>query len=560
MTNAFIRPETAVRASTAAVAATIVSSDRRMAALREDETMSASYGRRRAAGRILAAALACAACGMATGAARAEPAVDADYPCPSDLRPLRDGPGPSFGLVSLLFPPLLVAEALARDPLSEEKRFETTISVAPGEGRAGPVRIAILHEGDRHVGDLASGEKVRLPAGRWVFQAAAPATGGGVVWGRVEATVAAGKANRFEVRLDRRVDVGGALSISGLAPDGRAPAASVVRIDWTGGWHGEGRIAFGGANAGEADGVRVGADRPTEVEVPTSPGHREVRLLLCAPRLTLAKASIVIGPADVRLDAPDVVDGGSPFLVQSIGRNGLSFDVVMRDAAGEVVASRTLDLAEPSGELVAPILPGRYTLVRRAGPEDAGVDLVRRSIEVKAVPIVVTAPDRVAVGAEVEIDWTGSGGASRLELWRLGEGGRTKRIASGLKPGRVRLSAPVGRYELRVVPEGSEGRTLGRRPIEIEGQFFGAIPARVKRGERVVVALSAGPAFFDEVVLVPAGASLDTITSADGLVKEGAREVAFDAPKKAGRFELVLVSKDPGDESIVIERRGFTVE
>lgn len=497
---------------------------------------------------------------LTVGGARAE---EADYPCFGEVRPLNYDKAPSFGVISLLVPPLLFLEAAARDELSDRPRRKMRLSVKGSKSEGAPFRLAVASEGERYLGDLADGASIELPEGRHVVLAARVESDGAVAWGRREITVSEKGPSWLEVTVDRRTAIGGALRVTQTAPDGRAPAGSVVRVDWSGPWQSEARVGFTKAKSDDLllAPVRVGADRPSEIEVPARPGSYRLRLDLCAPRIPLAWLPIEVSAADVRLDAPAKVEAGSAFQVRSLGRNGLDFKMALLAPDGRESEAHDATLAEPSAEFTAPIEPGRYTLVRRAGAGDAAVETARRTIEVTATAVDIRAPERIRVGSRVAIDWTGASGATRLELWSLGRDGRSpRRVRERVDHGpKVRIPAGAGAWELRLVSASGGDTVLARRRLEVEGGLFTQAPTVSKPGEHWAVGLAEEGEFFDEVSIVPRGAGVEAIDTWRTVRANGERAIDVVAPEKPGAWDLLIVSGEPAVEPVILDRRGFDV-
>lgn len=491
--------------------------------------------------------------------------TEADYPCFGEVDPLRYEKAPSFGVLSLFVPPLLFLEAAARDDLSDRPRRKMRLSVKGPKATGGPFRLAVAHEGKRYLGDLADGASIALPEGRHVVVAARVESDGSVAWGRREITVSAKGPSRLEVTIDRRTAIGGPLRVTQTAPDGRAPAGSVVRVDWTGPWQSEARIGFteAGAEGLVAPAMRVGADRPAEVEVPARPGPHRMRLELCAPRLPLAELPIEVAPADVRLDAPATVVAGEAFQVHSLGRNGLDFTIALLAPDGHEVDRREPSLAEPEAEFTAPLEPGRYTLVRRtSGTDETATELARRTIEVTPAAVAITAPERIRTGQRIGLDWTGSAGATRMELWSLdADGARARRLRRRVSPGdAVRLPVGPGLWELRLVSTSGSETVLARRRIAVEGAFFTQAPVELKPREHWAVGFAEEPAFFDELAFVPRGAGIEAIDDWKTIRASGSRAVDIVAPERPGAYDLLIVSSEPTEEPVVLDRRPIEVK
>ena len=483
-------------------------------------------------------------------------------PCPADgYQPLGDpytGPG-----LSILFPPLAIALAAARDKLADEARREMTFRAIDAAGnRVEGAHIALLWEGKRHIGETMQDGRLDLPDG--VYTVVAAIEGEPARWGsrRID-TRGKGDApgpSEFEVRIDRTLPAIGAKPASDLSSDGRAAAGGFARFAWSGPRQADAGLAVvpRGVEGGKAlREAKVGGGVSSTVEMPASQGSYDVRLLLCAPRMTLALWPVEVGPAAVTLSLPDKVKAGQAFEVTAGGRIGAAFSLAVVEGGSErEIVSEKAERAKPRVKLVAPLKAGTWDVVYRSDDDDETV-LARRRLTVEAGTIEIKAPAEVRLGAPVAIAYTGSenGGGGELELW-------TKagvQLSDGLTLNGGRLPAPAGEHELRLVDRADRATVLARRSIRVVGSMLGA-PDTVAPSATVPVTFTEAPAFFDVVRIVPRGHVPVRFEDGAKVDPDQERSVKITAPATAGDWDVVLVDESPGmHPTVVIDRRPLTI-
>ena len=480
-------------------------------------------------------------------------------PCPDDgFQPLDDpyrGPG-----LALLIPPLAFLQALARDHLADVPRSPVAFRVVGADGRVeDTAHVALLHDGRRFLGETLHGGSLDLPDGTYTVIAAVAGSPGR--WGQRRITLHDGKPGDVEIRLDRVLPKVATRPPTDLGPDGRAPAGGFVRVAWSGVRQPAASLAVTPADM--EDGrvmreARVGTGATSAIEMPPSEGGSyDVRLLLCAPRITLASWRVEVGPPQIRLGAPEKVTAGRPFDVTATGRLGGAFELgIVRSGTETEVQAEKADHTTPKVRLAAPLRPGSWDLVYIADDHDRTM-LARRPITVEAAKIEISAPAEVRVGAPVTIAFPGSdiGEGAVVGLWTASGELRADRL---MLVGE-RLPAGIGDYELRLVDRADRSSVLARRPIRIVGTMIRA-PDTVAPGAPVAVTFDEEPAFFDRLRILGRGEEPVMFDRRPSVDVSSLRRARITAPDTPGDYDLAVVDESPGTQGAkLIDRRPLTV-
>ena len=504
--------------------------------------------------RIVAALLAAAV--LAPVSTRA--ATESVPPCPGDgFQPLEapySGPG-----LAILIPPLAILQALARDPLASEPRRALSFRVLDGDGRpADTAHVALLRDGRRFIGETLHGGTLELPAGTYTVIAAVGGTPGR--WGQRRIVVGESGPSDFEVKMDRVLPKVATKPPSDLAPDGRAPAGGPVHFAWSGIRQPVGTLAVTAADEEGGKALReapIGSGATSAIEMPAGEGSYDVRLLMCAPRVTLATWRVEVGPPQIRLTAPDKVAAGRTFDVAAAGRIGGEFELaVVRAGTEDEIQSEKATRAAPRAKLTAPLAAGAWEVVYRADDDDHTV-LARRPLSVEAGTIELSAPSEVKVGQKVKIAYPGSetGAGAVLGLWSK-DG---VRLGDDLQAEGQRLPAAAGDYELRLFARADPSTVLARRPIRIVGTMIQA-PETVAAGSRFTVTLTQEPAFFDKLHILQRGKVPEYFEKGPSAEPSDGGRAEITAAVPPGDYDLVLVDETPGPKgAITIDRRPLTV-
>ena len=478
--------------------------------------------------------------------------------CPVDgFQPLDDpysGPG-----LSILVPPLAILHAMARDKLADEPRRDLSFRVLDADGR--PVEaghVALLRDGRRFIGETLHGGHLELPDGTYTVIAAVGGKPGR--WGQRRIEVREKGPKAFDVRMDRVLPAVTTRPPSDLAADGRAPAGGAIRLAWSGLRQTGTSLAVTPADEEGGKALReapAGTGATATIEMPPFESSYDVRLLLCAPRVTVATWRIEVGPPQIRLTAPDKVTAGRTFEVSAAGRLGGEFDfAVVRPGSEVELRSEKAGRTAPRAQLTAPLVPGTWEVVYRADDPDQTV-LARRPLTVEAATIEISAPAEAQVGAPVKISYPGSEARAGVVLSLWDKDGR--RSGGDLPTDSGRLPAGVGDYELRLHTDADPSVIVARRPIRIVGSMMRA-PDAVAAGARLTVVFTGKIEFFDRLHILPRGRVPGHFEPGPAANVSEAGRAEITAALPPGDYDLVLVDETPGKQgAIAIDRRPLTV-
>ena len=205
-----------------------------------------------------------------------------------------------------------------------------------------------------------------------------------------------------------------------------------------------------------------------EIAATQPPDTARLEISGSSPGTPATRSVEVTGTAT--LTAAAEVSSGSPFALEWTGPGNDSDYVSVAtpdDPASKYVSYRYTRLGSPV-EMTAPDLPGEYELRYVQG--QSREILATRRIEVTAVAATLTAPGRVAPGAELSVEWTGPGNGHDYVSFASPEDSAGKydsyrytRLGSPLK---MKAPKEPGNYELRYI-QGQSRTILVRRPIEV---------------------------------------------------------------------------------------------
>lgn len=149
---------------------------------------------------------------------------------------------------------------------------------------------------------------------------------------------------------------------------------------------------------------------PLTLHASINPGPYEIRYLSERTPGVLARREVLVKPAEILIDAPDNIRGGSPFEVQWQGPNGQSdyLTIVPANAPAGRYASFNYTRNGSPVRLHAPVAPGSYE-VRYQSDRESGV-FERLAVTVGPANVSLEAPDVVQVAAGFEVTWDGPNG------------------------------------------------------------------------------------------------------------------------------------------------------
>lgn len=361
---------------------------------------------------------------------------------------------------------------LARAPL-EIRPAEITLS-APAQAIAGAV-VAVEWTGPGNAGDYLTIVAKSAPDGEYSNYDAARA--GSVA--KVAAPITAGEAEiRYMSGQGRRVLARRALTIAAAevtlkAPE-EAPAGSVVPVEWTGPGNTGDYLTIVPRNAADgsyANYAAALAGSVANVTAPIDAADCEVRYMTGQGAKVLARRPIEIVAATITLSAPEEAKAGGVVTIEwaGPGNSGDYLTIVPVGTADGSYANYEGARAGVAAHVTAPLEPGDGEIRYMAG-QGAKV-LSRRPIRIVATPITLAAPERVAPGAVVAVEWTGPDNAGDYLTIvsvdaSVGTYGAYAYTRAG-SPAHVAAPAKAGFCEVRYI-SGQGAKTLARRAIAVE--------------------------------------------------------------------------------------------
>ncbi|MGE0847474.1 MAG: VWA domain-containing protein [Flavobacteriaceae bacterium] len=303
------------------------------------------------------------------------------------------------------------------------------------------------------------------------------------------------------------VAIGRTFTVKWVGPGGRRDAIEIIDPEGDGG---KGRSVAGMRVAnGDLD------KREVKLVAPAEPGFYHLRYWNGDNREELASREIEILDAETSLSAPESVAMGTRFTVEWVGPGGRRdavevFDETGDGGRGKVVGSMRLANGDYDGgkvELVAPAEPGSYLL--RYWNGDNRTVLATRPIAVEEMAVSLAAPDSIAIGHLLRVEWAGPGARrDAVEIFDAaalagkGKVVASKRLANGdMKKRVVELAVPVkpGDYVLRYW-NGDSRAVLAERTLRVEAMDVALeAPDAAEAGATIEIAWSGPGAYRDAV-------------------------------------------------------------
>ena len=360
-----------------------------------------------------------------------------------------------------------VVDVVEKDPL------DTAVLDAPDEVPAGAAFEVswTAEEGDRDYITIVSPDAADGAYGSYAYVASgnpvslyAPATLGphelryqsdrvSGVGGRRAITIV-----EADIALDTptEIEAGQAFEVNWIGPDGDRDYVTIVRAD---------------APAGSFKSYQYTRNgSPSRLHASIESGPHEIRYHSDREPGVFARRPVLVRPANIQIDAPASVRGGTPFEVQWQGPNGDRdyLTVVAQNApAGQYTSYDYTRNGSPL-RLHAPVIAGVYE-VRYQSDREPGV-FASLPIEVTDPNVTLEAPDSVRAGSQFQVIWTGPNG-DRDYLTIVEEdasmGSYTSYQYTRLGQ-TLTLTAPdkPGRYEVRYQSDRVQHQ-FATRPVEI---------------------------------------------------------------------------------------------
>jgi Ca-activated chloride channel family protein len=236
-------------------------------------------------------------------------------------------------------------------------------------------------------------------------------------------------------------------------------------------------------------------------------GPAEVRYVTTRSRTVLARAPLVIRPAEVTLSAPIQATAGTVVTVEwsGPGNAGDYLTIVPREKPDGEYEHYDNARAGRAAQVTAPITPGEAEIRYMSG--QGRRVLARRPLTIAAATVTLEAAEEATAGTVVAVEWSGPGNAGDYItiIPRDWADGRYANYA-GTVAGRVaQVTAPVepGDCEIRYMT-GQGAKVLARRPLRIVAALVTlTAPTRAKAGGTVEVEWTGPGNAGDYITVVP---------------------------------------------------------
>jgi Ca-activated chloride channel family protein len=336
-------------------------------------------------------------------------------------------------------------------------------------------------------------------------------------------------------------------------------AGAPISITWTGPNNAGDFICIAPRGAadeyvGNHGDVRAGS--PLSIAAPVDAGEAEIRYVSGQGRKVLGRRKLVVLAPDTSLSAQAQVTAGAKFAVTWNGpANAGDYITVVPRGTPDGQYRNYTDTAKGSPlELTAPMEIGAAEIRYMTGSR-ARV-LARRSIEIVAADVSLSAPEQTVAGTPVKVVWSGPNNPNDyLTIVPTstpdGQYGNYMNTAKGSP---LTVSAPMrtGPAEIRYM-SGQGAKVLARRPLAIvPAQISLQAPDDAVAGSVVLVEWKGPNNPGDYLTIVPKsakdGVALQSVTTARGTPAK------FTLPKETGPFEIRYMS---GQGNRVLARTGI---
>ncbi len=337
-----------------------------------------------------------------------------------------------------------------------------------------------------------------------------------------------------------------------------------ITVGWTGPDYDRDFVAIarpGARDTGYETRAYTGNGNPARFKVPAEPGLYELRYAANDNGTrVIARQPLTVEEVKASLDAPDTAVAGSTIPVGWEGPNA-EYDASTRAndrSADNKFVNRAYTENGAPADLVMPLVPGVYEL--RYVLYQNGEVLARRQITITPVPVTLSAPDTLAAGNLLELDWTGPNyPRDYLTIARLGtDDGKHVGWVYTKDGAPARLQAPTepGRYELRYVGAGGTDVVVARREITITpAEATLDAPASALAATTLSVAWTGADAGRNYLAIAKPDAPAET-EETWAYTEEGT-PLDIKVPAIPGEYELrfILVS----DKKAIVARQPLTV-
>lgn len=317
-------------------------------------------------------------------------------------------------------------------------------------------------------------------------------------------------------------------------------------VEWTGPNHKSDYISINELGAGPGRYITyeyTSNGSPVKITAPDKVGSFEIRYVLSRSKQILASQEIKTTPVEASLEAIPTVAAGAELEVSWTGPNNKGDFITISELGSEegtYLKYRYTQNANPV-TLTAPDGLGVYEIRYVSGQSKR--TLASREVTLGEVAAKLEAPDEVAAGANLEVNWTGpdnKGDFITISKLSSREGKYLKyRYTQTGNPAKLVVPDALGIYEIRYV-FGRSKRTLAAREINILpiSATLTAQGTAVPGGKLVVE--WTGPGYKRDYITVvekgsPEGKYTDYVLTTRG------SPVTLNLPESTGTFEVRYV-------------------
>ncbi|MEM1436943.1 MAG: VWA domain-containing protein [Pseudomonadota bacterium] len=192
------------------------------------------------------------------------------------------------------------------------------------------------------------------------------------------------------------IEAGRPFAVDWTGPDGARDYVTIVKADAAAGAFGSYQYTENGS--------------PLTLHASIEAGSYELRYQSDREPGVFARRPVLVKPAEILLEAPATIRGGSPFEVQWQGPNGDRdyLTVVAEGTPAGQYTSYDYTLKGSPVRLHAPVAPGSYE-IRYQSDREPGI-FASLGIDVTSPDVTLDAPAEVAAGSAFQVRWEGPNG------------------------------------------------------------------------------------------------------------------------------------------------------
>ncbi|MCP4221598.1 MAG: VWA domain-containing protein [bacterium] len=297
---------------------------------------------------------------------------------------------------------------------------------------------------------------------------------------------------------------------------------------------------------------------PVTITATEKPGKYELRYVFNHTRKVLARADITVTPVTATVEGPAKVGAGSPFEVKWTGPNNRAdyITIVPEGADHRKYLSYSYTKHGSPGKITAPDTPGAYEI--RYVTSQTRTILAQTKITVLQAEATLKAPESIAAGSPLKIEWTGPNNKSDFITIVPPDAEDRKHLSYGYtkhgSPAKITAPDKAGEYQVRYVT-GSSNKVLARAKIMVTAAAGSLdFPSSAPAGSIIKVNWTGPDNKSDYITIVPPDAEARKHLSY-GYTKHGS-PAKITAPDEAGEYEVRYIT---GQSKKILVKSKITV-